>query len=109
MMSIICVVYRYLNYLLYHNCRASQVALWYRIPLPMQEMRETMFDPWFRKIHWHRKWQPIPVFLSGKFHGKRRFAGYSPCGHKELNMTEQLNTHHKCGIKKWLKPLDFYF
>ena len=69
-MSIICAVYRYLNYLLYPNCRASQVALWYRIPLPMQEMQETMFDPWFRKIPWCRKWQPIPVFLSGKFHGK---------------------------------------
>ena len=32
---------------------------------------------------WRRKWQPAPVFLPGNFHGKRRFAGYSLCGHRE--------------------------
>ena len=35
------------------------------------------FDPWSRKILWSRKWQPSPVFLSGKFHGQRRLASYS--------------------------------
>ena len=29
-----------------------------------------------------RKWQPIPVFLSGKSHGQRSLAGYSSWGHK---------------------------
>ena len=24
-----------------------------------------MFDPWFRKIPWRRKWQPNPVFFPG--------------------------------------------
>ena len=24
-----------------------------------------------RKIPWRRKWQPTPLFLSGKFHGQR--------------------------------------
>ena len=38
-----------------------------------------------------RKWQPIPVFLSGKSHGQRSLAGYSPWGHKESDTTEQLN------------------
>ena len=28
------------------------------------------FDPWAQKIPWRRKWQPIPVFLPGKFHGQ---------------------------------------
>ena len=28
-----------------------------------------------------------------KFHGQRSLAGYRPWGHKELDMTEQLNTH----------------
>ena len=37
-------------------------------------------------------WQPTPVFLPGKFHGQRSLAGYSPWGHKELDMTEQLST-----------------
>ena len=48
------------------------------------------FDPWVGKIHWRRNWQPTPVFLPGKFHGQRSLAGYSPWGHKELDMTEQL-------------------
>ena len=30
----------------------------------------TGFDPWVRKIPWRRKWQPTPVFLSGKSHGQ---------------------------------------
>ena len=40
------------------------------------------------KIHWKRKWQPIPVFLPGKFYGERSLAGYSPWGCKESDMTE---------------------
>ena len=37
---------------------------------------------------WRRKWQPTPVFLPGEFQGQRSLAGYSPRGHKELDMTE---------------------
>ena len=46
------------------------------------------FDPWFGKIHWRRKWQPIPVFLPWESHGQRNLAGYSPWGHTELDTTE---------------------
>ena len=35
-----------------------------------------------------RKWQPTPVSLPGEFHGQRILMGYSPWGHKELDMTE---------------------
>ena len=35
------------------------------------------FDPWVKKIPWRRKWQPTPVFLPGKFHGRRNLVGYS--------------------------------
>ena len=45
-------------------------------------------DPWVRKIPWRRKWQPTPVFLSGKSQGQRNLVGYSPWGHKESNTTE---------------------
>ena len=34
------------------------------------------FNPWVRKTPWSRKWQHIPVFFPGKFHGQRM--GYSP-------------------------------
>ena len=40
------------------------------------------FDPWSRKIPWSRKWQPSPVFLSGKSNGQRNLVGYSPSGHR---------------------------
>ena len=36
-------------------------------------------------------WQPTPVFLPGKSHGRRSLGGYSPWDHKESNMTEQLH------------------
>ena len=33
---------------------------------------------------------PIPVFLPGKSHGQMSLVGYSPWGHEESDMTEQL-------------------
>ena len=48
-------------------------------------------NPWIRKIPWRRKWQPTPLLLPGKFHGRRSLVGYSPWGRKELDTTEQLH------------------
>ena len=50
-----------------------------------------MFHPWVEKILWRRKRLPTPVFLPGESHGRRTLVGYSPWGHKESNMTEQLS------------------
>ena len=50
-------------------------------PLPVQEIQETQFNPWVRKIPWRRKWLSMPVFLPGESHGQRSLAGYSPWGH----------------------------
>ena len=63
--------------------------------------RRLSFDPWVGRVPWSRKWQPIPVFLPRKFHGQRSLASYSPCGHKELDTSEQLSNEH-CVL---LKPL----
>ena len=60
--------------------------------LPMQEMQETRFNPWVGKILWRREWQPTPVFLPGKSHGKRILVGYSPWGHKESDRAEHART-----------------
>ena len=46
-----------------------------------------LVQPWVGKIPWRRKWQPTPVLLSGESHGGRSLVGYSPWGHKELDMT----------------------
>ena len=58
------------------------------------QFRRLGFDPWVRKIPWIRKWQLTPVFLPRECHGQRNPVGYSPWSHKELDMTEQLNTAH---------------
>ena len=51
-------------------------------------VQETSVQSLVRKIPWRREWQPTPVFLPGEFHGQRSLVGYSPWGHKELDMTE---------------------
>ena len=42
----------------------------------------------FHFMHWRREWQPTPVFWSGESHGQRSLVGYSPEGHKELDLTD---------------------
>ena len=58
----------------------------------ISQCRRHRFNPCVRKISWRRKWQPTPVFLSGKFHGQKSLAGYSPWGWNELSMTDCLST-----------------
>ena len=41
------------------------------------------FHPWVGKIPWRRKKLLTPVFWPREFHGL-----YSPCGHKESDITE---------------------
>ena len=62
------------------------------------------FDPWVGKIPWRRAWQPTPVFLPGESHGQKSMEGYSPWGHKELDMTELLSTH----TRKQLSVSSYY-
>ena len=52
---------------------------------------------------WGRKWQPTPVFLSGKSHVWRNLAGCSPWGRKESDMTEQLHFHASKAMLKNLQ------
>ena len=64
------------------------------------EAQKCGFDPWFRRIHWRRKWLPIPAFLLGKFHGQRHLLGYTPWGRKESDMSE--HTHKQDDGAAWL-------
>ena len=51
-----------------------------------------MWETWVQFLGledpWQRECLPTPVFLSGEFYGQRTLGGYSPQGHKELNMTK---------------------
>ena len=59
------------------------------------------FDPWACNILWRRKWKPTPIFIPGKPHGQRSPAGYSPQGHKELDMTEHPSSIKEVWGQSW--------
>ena len=42
---------------------------------------------------WRRQWQPTPVLLPGKSHGRRSLVGCSPWGRWESDTTERLHFH----------------
>ena len=44
---------------------------------------------------WSTKWQPNPVLLPEKPHGRRSLASYSPWGHKEGMRLSMDTTHNK--------------
>ena len=96
--------HRNLGYLFkssYPLIRASLVAQWN--PPAMQESQEVRVQSLGREDPWRRKWQPTPVLLPGESHSQRNLAGYSPWGHKELDMTEQLSTHLSSNKSKTIK------
>ena len=51
-----------------HSGGASLVA---ELVKNLPATQETGFNSWVGRIPWRRKWQPTPVFLSGKFHARR--------------------------------------
>ena len=45
------------------------------------------------KMVWRRQWQPTPVLLPGKSHGRRSLVGCSPWGRYKSDATERLHSH----------------
>ena len=58
------------------------------------QCRRLRVNPWVRNIPWSRKWQPVPVFMPGNFHGQRFLGGYRSWGHKESDTTEHSRMHY---------------
>ena len=58
-------------------------------------------DPWVGKILWRRELQPTLVFLPEEFHRQRSLLDYSPWGHKESDLTEQL-THTQSKLRYFI-------
>ena len=44
--------------------------------------------PFFTFMHWRRKWQPTPVFLTGESQGQESLVGFLLWGRTELDTTE---------------------
>ena len=86
---------------------ASQVA---HSKEPPYQCRRYRFSPQVWKIPWRRKWQPTLVFLSGKSHGQRSLAGYSPWGPKRaghnLPTKQQQNMCNVKIVQAWETYLD---
>ena len=59
------------------------------------------FNPWVWKIPWRRKWQPIPVFLSGESHKQRVFVGYSPQCCRVRHDWSNLAQMHRRNLQTW--------
>ena len=67
---------------------------------------------------WRKKWQPTPIFLSGKSPGQRNLRATSPWGQKESDVTKHalihvsdiaLNTlHAPSPFISTITPLDKY-
>ena len=74
------------------------------LPVNEGDLRDAGFYLWVGKIPWSRKWQPAPVLLSLRLHGQKSLVGYSPRGHKELDMTEHAYTHAWWQITKLPLP-----
>ena len=53
-----------------------------------------VLDPWAVKLPCSRKQQPIPVFLPGRFPGRRSRVGYRPWSHKGLDTTEHMSINY---------------
>ena len=59
----------------------------------MQEMQETQFDPWVRKIPLEEEMATHPAFLREKSHGQRSLVGYRPWDRRESDMAERVHAH----------------
>ena len=68
---------------------------WFKKKKSSFHCRRCRFSPQVRKSPWRWKCQPTPGFLPGESQGQKSLVGYSPRGHHELDMTEQLTHTHK--------------
>ena len=61
----------------------------------LPECRRSGFDPSIRKIPWKREWLPNSSIFAWRILWTQELDGhYSPWGHKESDMTEQLTHTH---------------
>ena len=82
-MSTIKIVLSLKHLVLFIGTFMQGLPWWVNDKEPACQCRRPGFNSWVGRIPWRRKWQPTPVFLTGKLHGQRNLVGYSPWGHRE--------------------------
>ena len=61
---------------------------WWAAVHGVAKSRTRLSDFTFTFMHWRRKWQPTPVFLTGESQGRGSLVGCRLRGHTESDMTE---------------------
>ena len=81
-----------------HSSTVTWKILWTEEPGRLQSMgslrvgHDWVTSLWpFTFMHWRRQWQPTPVLLPGKSHGRRSLVGCSPWGCWGSDTTEWLH------------------
>ena len=86
--GIICI------YIIYRNVQASQVGQQVKnLPANTEPTGDAGLIPRLEDALEEGNGHLFQYSCLGKFHGWRKLAGYSTWGHKESDMTEQLNVH----------------
>ena len=85
----------------------------YRLPIntsvTYSSVPPSTFYPSFIYLPWRRKWQPTPVLLPGKSHGRRSLISYSPWGHEESATTERLHFYFSLYLSTHLAIICYQF
>ena len=92
-----CIIHA--RFLLQDDSAATSVTVWLPLSCPASPL--ALLVPvgvhpclfLFIGLHWRRKQQQTPVFLTGESRGQKSPAGYSPWSDKELDTTE-MTQHH---------------
>ena len=71
------------------------------------QSRRCALHPWVRKAPWRRKWQPTPIFLPGKPHGRGAWWATVHGVSEELDTTEK-QTIDPCGMGQVLSKSNRY-
>ena len=91
--KIINILWLYLRNLFFPLHSRSLLQFWWLIYKEYAcQFRRQGFDLWVRKMPWRRKWQPT-LFLPGESHGQKSPVGYSPWGHKDGDVTVEVNSN----------------
>ena len=89
-------------------CFETRTSLVAQMVKRLATMRKTWVWSLGGEKPWRRKWQPTPVLLPGKSHGRRNLVGYSPWGCKESDMTERLHFLSFFEIRKYSTSFFFF-